>query len=163
MDIREKKINSETIFDGKVVKLVRDEVLCPNGKTSYREIIRHNGGAGVLCVTPDNKVLLIKQFRYAYDEIIYEIPAGKLEKDEDPKLAAIRELEEETGMKASSVELLNVLYPTCGYSAEKIYIYLAQDCVKTHTNLDEDEFIIEEYIDFDKALEMVNDYNHNYY
>jgi ADP-ribose pyrophosphatase len=157
MDIREKKINSETIFAGKVVKLVKDEVLCPNGKTSYREIIRHNGGAGVLCITPDNKVLLIKQFRYAYDEIMYEIPAGKLEPNEDPKLAAIRELEEETGMKASNVELLNVMYPTCGYSAEKIYIYLATDCVRTKTNLDEDEFIIEEYIDFDKALEMVND------
>ncbi len=157
MDFKERKINSETIYDGKVVKLVKDEVLCPNGNKSYREIVRHNGGAGVLCITPDNKVLLIKQFRYAYDEMLYEIPAGKLEAGEDPKLAAIRELEEETGMKASNVELLTEMYPTCGYSAERIYIYLALDCIKTQTNLDEDEFIIEEYIDFDKALDMVND------
>ena len=80
MDMQEKKISGETIFAGKVVRIEKDKVLCPNGKESYREIVRHNGGAAILCITPDNKVLLERQYRYAYDEVIYEIPAGKLEK-----------------------------------------------------------------------------------
>ena len=131
--------------------------MCPNGKESYREIIRHDGGAGVLCVTNDDKVILIKQFRYAYDEVMYEIPAGKLEKGEDPKAAALREFEEETGNKAKDIELLSVLYPTVGYCAEKIYIYLVKDFDVTETNFDEHEVIVTEFVDFEKALKMVLD------
>ena len=156
MDMREKKIDGEVIFDGVVVKLEKDRVLCPNGNTSYREVVRHNGGAAVLCVTPNDEIILEKQFRYAYDEVLYEIPAGKLEKGEDPYEAALRELEEETGKKASKLELLNILYPTCGYSSEKIYVYLATDYVETNTSLDEDEVIEIEYVPFEKAIEMVN-------
>lgn len=157
MDMREKKIDGELIFAGKVVRVERDKVLCPNGNTSYREVIRHNGGAAVLCITPNNEIVLERQFRYAYDEVLYEIPAGKLELGEDPYEAALRELEEETGNKASKLELLNVIYPTCGYSAEKIYIYLATDYVETKTSLDEDEVIDIELVSLDKALEMIID------
>jgi ADP-ribose pyrophosphatase len=156
MEMREKKISGEVIFDGKILKVERDKVLCPNGNTSFREVIRHNGGAGILCITPNDEVLLIKQFRYAYDEVIYEIPAGKLEKDEDPYEAALREFEEETGNKASKLELLSVIYPTCGYSAEKIYLYLATDYIQTKVSLDEDEIIITELIPLDKVLEMID-------
>ena len=69
MDMREKKLNGKVIFDGKVVKVELDEVLCPNGNKSFREVVRHHGGAAILCVTPDDKILLEKQFRYAYDEL----------------------------------------------------------------------------------------------
>ena len=157
MDMREKKIDGEVLFNGVVVKLEKDKVLCPNGNTSYREVIRHNGGAAILCVTPDEHIILEKQFRYAYDEVLYEIPAGKLEKDEDPYEAALRELEEETGKKASKLELLSVIYPTCGYSSEKIYLYLATDYVETQTSFDEDEVIVSELVPLSKALEMIND------
>lgn len=157
MDMREKKIDGEVMFDGKIVRVERDRVLCPNGNVSYREVIRHNGGAAVLCVTPNDEIILEKQFRYAYDDVLYEIPAGKLEKDEDPYEAALRELEEETGNKASKLELLNIIYPTCGYSSEKIYIYLATDYIKTETSLDEDEVIDLELVPIDKALEMIID------
>lgn len=153
--MREIKISSELIFDGKILKVVKDKVLCPNGKESFREIIRHNGGAGILCVTPNDEVLLIKQFRYAYDEVIYEIPAGKLEEDEDPYEAALREFEEETGNKAKELIPLGHIYPTCGYSAEKIYLYLALDFKKTQANLDEDEVILVEYIPLKKVKEMI--------
>lgn len=153
--MREIKISSELIFDGKILKVVKDKVLCPNGKESFREIIRHNGGAGILCVTPNDEVLLIKQFRYAYDEVIYEIPAGKLEEDEDPYEAALREFEEETGNKAKELIPLGHIYPTCGYSAEKIYLYLALDFKKTQAHLDEDEVILVEYIPLKKVKEMI--------
>ena len=155
MEMREKRIDGVTIFDGKVVKLVKDKVLCPNGKESYREIIRHPGGAGILCVTKDEKVLLIKQFRYAYDEVIYEIPAGKLEENEDPYFAALREFEEETDNKAKELISLGHIYPTCGYSAEKIYLYLALDVTPCERHLDEDEVIEIEYIPLNKVKEMI--------
>ena len=133
----EKKISGEVIYDGYIVKLEKDKVLCPNNNEAYREIVRHNGGAAVLCVTKDNKIVLVKQFRYAFNEILYEIPAGKLEKGEMPQASALRELEEEAGYKALSSEHLITIYPTVGYCSEKIYVYLVTDYEITETNLDE--------------------------
>ncbi len=145
MDMREKKIDGKVIFEGHVIKVEFDDVLCPNGNKSKREIVRHNGGAAILCVTDDNKILLERQYRYAYDEVIYEIPAGKLEKGENPYSAAMRELEEETGYKADELVHLTDIYPTCGYSSEVIHLYLAENTKKTHTHFDDDE-IIETYL-----------------
>ena len=155
MNTIEKKISGEVIYDGKVVRLEKDVVLCPNNNEAYREIVRHNGGAAVLCVTNDNKVILVKQFRYAYNEFLYEIPAGKLELNEDPLVAAEREFEEETGNKAQNIEFLNVIYPTCGYCDEKIYLYLVTDFKQTKTNLDEDEFVETYYIDLKDVYKMI--------
>ena len=157
MDMREKKIDGDVIYDGKIIKVIKDKVLCPNGKEAYREVVRHNGGAGILCITKDNKVLLERQFRYPYDEVIYEIPAGKLEAGEEPYSAALREFEEETGNKAEYLEHLIDIYPTCGYSSEVIYLYLAKDYVTTKTNLDEDEIIETEYIPLDLVMKMIGE------
>lgn len=157
MNMKEKKIDGTIIYDGKIIKVEKDKVLCPNGKEAFREVVRHNGGAGILCVTEDNKILLERQFRYPYDEVIYEIPAGKLEKNEDPYQAALREFEEETGNKASSLEHLIDIYPTCGYSSEIIHLYLAKNFIKTETNFDEDEVIETEFIPLDDVLKMIND------
>ena len=153
--MKEKRLDSNLIYDGKIIKVEKDTVLCPNGKKASREVVRHNGGAGILCVTSDNKVLLERQFRYPYDEIIYEIPAGKLEKGEDPYQAALRELEEETGNKAEELIYLSDIYPTCGYSSEIIYLYLSKNYVKTKTNFDEDEIIESEFIPLDEVKEMI--------
>ncbi|MGM9970548.1 MAG: NUDIX hydrolase [Anaeroplasma sp.] len=155
MEMKEKKLSSDLIFEGKVVKIVKDKVMCPNGRESIREIVRHNGGAGVLCITNDNKILLIKQYRYAYDEIIYEIPAGKLEEGENPYNAAMRELEEETGNKASELIPLGSIYPTCGYSSEIIYLYLATNCEHTRQHFDDDEFIEVFYFTIDEVKKMI--------
>lgn len=155
MDMKEKRISGETIFEGHVVKLIKDKVLCPNGMESYREIVRHNGGAAILCINDKNEVLLIRQFRYAYDEVMYEIPAGKLEYNENPYDAAMREFEEETGNKADHLESLGVIYPTCGYSSEKIYLYLALNYQKSHTHFDEDEIIESSFIPLAKVKEMI--------
>ena len=157
MDMREKKISGEVIFDGKVVKLEKDKVLCPNGNESIREIVRHPGGAAILAITDNNEVILERQFRYSYDEVIYEIPAGKLEKGEDPYFAALREFEEETGNKTDRLESLGECYPTCGYSSEIIYLYLANNFCKTHTHFDDDEIIELECIPLDEVIKMIED------
>ena len=157
MDFEEKKIKGEVVFYGKIMTITRDVVLCPNGKEAYREILHHNGGAGVLCLNEKNEVLLVRQFRYAYGEVLYEIPAGKLELNEDPYEAAIRELEEETANKASSLEYLGVIYPSCGYTNEKIYLYLARNTKITETHFDEDEFIETKFYPFNDVLKMISD------
>ena len=151
----EKKINGEVLYDGYVVRLEKDKVLCPNNNEAYREIVRHSGGAAVLCVTKENKIVLVKQFRYAFNEILLEIPAGKLEKGEMPQASALRELEEEAGYKALSSEHLITIYPTVGYCSEKIYIYVVTDYVVTETNLDENEFVEVVEVTFEEAVNMI--------
>ena len=156
MDKKEKTLSSTTIYKGKILSLRKDEVLCPNGNKSYREIVDHHGGAGILAFI-DNKVILIKQYRYAYDEILYEIPAGKLEKDEDPLNAAQRELLEETGYYSSNIKHLGDIYPTCGYSNEIIHIYLAKDLKKQERHLDDDEFIDVYYFDIEEVKSLIKE------
>lgn len=151
----EKFIKRKIIYNGKILRLEKDEVECENGKLAYREIVRHNGGAAILCITEAQKVLLIKQYRYAYDETLYEIPAGKLETNEDPLEAAQREFEEETGNQALDISYLTTIYPTCGYSNEKIYLYLVTQFKKTKPHLDEDEVIEPIWINFNEVLSMI--------
>ena len=151
----EKKISGEVLYDGYIVKLERDKVLCPNNNEAYREIVRHSGGAAVLCVTKENKIVLVKQFRYAFNEIMYEIPAGKLEQGEMPQASALRELEEEAGYKAISSEHLITIYPTVGYWSEKIYVYLVTDYEITQTNLDENEFVEVVEVTIEEAVNMI--------
>lgn len=155
MEKKEKTLKKNLIYSGKILSLYSDDVICPNGNVSKREIVRHNGGVCVLAIV-DDCVILEKQYRYAYDEILYELPAGKLEKDENPYDAGLRELEEETGYKAIELIDYGVMYPTCGYSNEKIYLYVAKDIIKTKRHLDEDEVIDLEYIKIDKVIEMIN-------
>lgn len=118
-------------------------------------MVRHNGGAAILCLNAQEEVLLIRQFRYPYNEILLEIPAGKLEKNEDPYTAAVRELEEETGNRAAGLEYLGKIYPTCGYSSEIIYLYLAKDYVFTETSFDEDECIEACFVPLSRVKEMI--------
>lgn len=155
MDMREVKKDGKVIYDGKIFKIELDTVICPNKREAKREIVRHHGGACILAVNDKEEILLIKQFRYAYDEVIYEIPAGKLEENEEPYAAALRELEEETGYKANKLDYLGVIYPTVGYCSEKIYIYQASEFIKTQTNFDEDEVIEAEFVPLKKVLEMI--------
>ncbi len=141
LNLEEKLINSEYIYKGKILNLRKDSILLPNGKTSTREIIEHNGAAAILAINNNNEVLLVKQYRCPFKEILTEIPAGKLEKGENPKLAALRELEEETGYKANSIKLLLECYPSPGAFCEKLYIYLATNLEQTEQHLDSDEFL----------------------
>ena len=154
MALREKTVSKNYIYKGKILSLRVDDAMLPGGEPCKREIVEHSGGACVLYVENEN-ILFVKQYRYAYGEEIYEIPAGKLEKGEEPYRTALRELEEETGIKANRAELLFTVYPTPGYTNEKIYIYRAYDGVKTEQSLDEGEFLDVEWIPLDKAKAML--------
>ena len=145
MDLTERTVRKNYVYKGRIVNLRCDDAALPDGKPCKREMIEHPGGASVLCVV-DGKIALVRQFRYAYGEAIYEIPAGKLDKDEDPMLAAGRELGEETGLVAGRLELMFVLYPTPGYTDEVIHIYLATEGRFVGEHLDEGEFLNCSYI-----------------
>lgn len=155
MELFEKQKKSQIIYDGKILTLKKDEVELPNGTTSFREIVCHSGGSAILCVK-DNKVLLVKQFRYAYNSCIWEIPAGKLNVGEDPKETARRELEEECGIIADKLELISTVYPSPGYTDEIIRLYRAHNLRQGKINFDEDENLISKWFDVDKALEMLD-------
>lgn len=155
MDFEEKTINKNYIFKGKILNLRRDDVLLPNGKTAIREMVEHSGGSAILCER-DNKILLVKQFRYPYNQELYELPAGKLNPGEDPSVTAIRELEEEGGVRAERVVKMFDVYPTPAYTDEIIRIYRAEGITDTAIHLDEDEFLAGEWIEKDKLKSMIN-------
>ena len=140
MNNEEKKLSSESIYEGRVIKVSKDTVLCPNGNTSIREIVHHRGGVAILFKLND-KFVLEKQYRYAFNEEIIEIPAGKLEEGEIPLPAAEREMLEETGYRPLEMVYLGDMYPTVGYSKEVIHIYYCDKAKKEERHLDNDECI----------------------
>lgn len=155
MKLEEKKLSSEEIFDGVAIHLFRDEILLPNGNKGVREVIRHPGAVCVVPVTDDGNVIFVNQFRYAFNKVTLEVPAGKLEKGEDPLEAAMRELSEETGLSAKNVVYLGELYTTPALIDEVIHMYLATDLVKGEQHLDEDEFINTLEMPLSEAVEKV--------
>ena len=155
MELFEKKITSKQIFDGFVVKLFVDEVELPDGKTARREIIRHPGAVCVIPVTDEGEVIMVRQFRYAFDKVLLEVPAGKLEKGEDPLSAALRELEEESGVVAANVEYMGELYTTVAILDEKIHMYLATGLTYKNAHPDDGEFLEVEKIPLSTLVDMV--------
>ncbi|MGB9779423.1 NUDIX hydrolase [Caldanaerobacter sp.] len=141
MDVKEETVSSKRIFEGKIINLRVDEVKLPNGKVTTREVVEHPGGVSIVAVTNEGKLLLVKQYRKPAEEILLEIPAGKLEKGEDPKECAKRELSEETGYEAGYLKHLLTFYTTPGFSNEKMYLYFAKDLKKVKVHPDEDEFL----------------------
>ena len=157
MQHTEIKLNSKEIFKGNVFRVTMDQVELENGMTSFREVVHHNGGACILPLTDDDKVLMVRQYRYALKEELWELPAGKLEKDEDPFEAAKRELEEECGLTADNFIDLGVVYATVGYDSEKIYLWAATGLHSTAQHLDAGEFLDVVKMPFDEALGLVMD------
>lgn len=151
----ETTLNSKEIFNGHVIRVTLDQVALEDGTTSMREIVHHHGGACVLAVTAEEEIYLVRQYRYALGEELWELPAGKLEAGEDPRAAAIRELGEECGVTADSVTDLGVLYPTVGYDSEKIYLYAATGLHATAQHLDAGEFLDVVKLPFAKVLDMI--------
>lgn len=129
------------IFNGRIITVHEDTVTLENGMTASREVVDHPGGVAVVGLTEDNEILMVRQFRYPYKETIYEIPAGKLEKGEDPMEAGKREFLEECGATASVFEPLGEIYPTPGYCNEIIRIFYAEGLDFGEQSLDDDEFL----------------------
>lgn len=141
MNLKEKKINSKKIYDGVIMSVHVDEVELPNKEKSTREYSKHGKACCVVAKLENGKFLLEKQFRYPLNEVIYEFPAGKCDKDEDTKIAALRELKEETGYSAQNIIFLGNVIPACAYSDEILYIYYCDKLVKGDTHLDANEFL----------------------
>ena len=141
-NLREDRVSPQEIFDGAIVHLYKDTVTLPNGKPAFREVIRHIGAVAVVPVTDDGKVIVERQFRYPLNQVITEIPAGKLDSFTEDRLAAAkRELEEETGYTADTWQELGDFHPTAAYCDEKITLYLATGLHQGDRHLDEDEFL----------------------
>ncbi len=155
MEFTEKTIKSELIFDGRVVKLYKDKIELSTGQESFREVVKHSGGVVILAKKED-KIILVKQFRYPMKEVLYELPAGKLEIGEDPFEAAKRELEEETGYCANKWTDLGYVYTSPGYSDEKLYLYKAEDLEFNHCHPDEGEIIQAFEYKYDDVLKMID-------
>lgn len=151
----EKTLTSEVLFEGRVITLTKDIALLENGKTAEREVVHHHGGACILPYFEDGTICMVRQFRYAMQQELWELPAGKLEKGEDPFEAAKRELGEECGLTADNYISLGQFFPTVGYDTEVIYTWVATGLHKTQMHLDADEFLTPDRVPLDKAYEMV--------
>ena len=155
-EMREIRTGREEIWQSRFFTVTKDTVLLPSGRTSTREVAWKRGAVAVIPVTDDGKIICVEQFRYPYDRVILEIPAGKMDEGEtDPLVTAKRELTEECGLTADNFIDLGEMYPTVGYCSEIIYIWAATGLHEAPMNLDEGEFLTPERIPLQKAYEMV--------
>lgn len=138
-----KVIKKEKIFEGVVFDIQVDKIIYDSGNESVREVVVHNGGAVVLPVTAEGKLILVKQFRYPFQKFLIEAPAGKLEKGEDPYECASRELTEETGYTSATITKLGEIYTTPGFCDEILHLYLAEDLTAGDHNREEGEYGME--------------------
>ena len=152
LDLTEKMLRREDKFQGKIVSVHVDEVLLPNGNTSFREVVDHVDGVTVLPLDHDNCVLTVTQYRYVFGKTLLELPAGKLDPGEDPEIGALRELKEETGAVPGKFELLGRIIPAPGCYGETLHLYLARDLRMEEQHLDPDEFLNVERIPFDEMV-----------
>lgn len=157
MDMIETTVSSEYKFKGKILNLRLDKVSLPDGSITSREIIEHNGGVGVLAIDDDGCIQLVRQYRHPHTEVMYEIPAGKLEAGEDPLECGKRELYEETGCTAENWHSLGEIYPTPAYCGETIHIFLATGISRGESHLDDGELLCSHSVNFEQALKMVLD------
>ena len=155
-ELREIPFEKEIIYEGMILHVEKWKVTCPNGHEAPREIVVHKGAAAVVPVYEDGTTLLVRQHRVSVDRVTLEIPAGKLDSaDEDPLECAVRELREETGLKAERMTLLTSMLTTPGFCTEKIGIYLAQGLTEGDMHLDEDEFLGVVRMPLDEAIAMI--------
>lgn len=150
----ENTVSSELIYTGKTVSLRVDTVEVPNKGYQKREIVEHNGVVAIIAITDEGKLILVKQYRKSIEDVVLEIPAGKLELNENPKECAAREFTQKTGYTAENFKLIHKFYPSVGFSDQLMFIYLAKKLKKCEDKRDDQQLIVEE-IDFDEVYNMV--------
>lgn len=155
MDFEEKTMKSEKIYEGKIINLRIDTVELPDKKYSKREIVEHPGSVGIIPITDDGHIILVKQFRKPVEKSLLEIPAGKIEINEEPKETAFRELCEETGFVASELEYLFEFYTSPGFSNEKMYLFVAKELVEGEAKPDGDEYIDVLKVKIEDSIKMI--------
>ena len=155
MRFYEKQIETQTVYRGLIVNVRSDLAEIQNGKKVPREVVEHTGGVGIVPITSDNKVLMVRQYRYPMEEELLEIPAGKLGDDEAPLDCAIRELSEETGCTAGKIVDMGAIYPSPGFCKETLFLYLALDLHFGEMHLDEDELLSVEPVAIDELMKII--------
>ena len=154
--MKERKLSSEMKFDGKLIKVTYD-IADVNGKEAWREVVHHPGASAIVAIDEDNRIIMEKQFRYALNDYLLEIPAGKLDAGEDPLVCAKRELEEETGIIASEWISLGTIATSPGFCNEVIHLYVAKGLSKGEIHWDEDEYVEVERYTFDELLQRIKE------
>ncbi len=154
MKLKEKTLSNQLKFHGRIVSVYHDDIELPDGRHSLREVVTHPGGVCVAAMDEQGYLLVVEQFRYAFKQEILEFPAGKLEPNEDPLQAALRELEEETGYVAQKLIPLGQLYPSVGYLTEVIHLYFAPVSRFVKQKLDPQEFLNVHHYPFSTLLDM---------
>lgn len=157
--LEEKTLHSKEIFSGKIITVELQDVELPNGKQAKREIVKHPGAVAVIALTNENRIVMVEQYRKALEKIIVEIPAGKLEKGEEPASCARRELEEETGYVCESLEPLLSFYTSPGFADEIVHVFLAKGLTKKENPaaMDEDEFVNLKELTLEEAIQYVKE------
>lgn len=155
----EKTIHSNRLYEGKIINLKVDDVSLPNGNTSKRELIEHPGAVAIIAITPENKLILVEQYRKALERSLVEIPAGKLEPGEAPEYTAMRELEEETGYTAEKFIKIQTFATSPGFADEVVHLFAAEGLSKATNGavLDDDEFVELMEVTIEEAEKMVVD------
>ena len=153
-DLTEKTLDSREVYNGRIIRVRRDEVLLPGGGHGVREVVDHPGGVGILALDDKGQVALVRQYRYAVGEHLWEIPAGKREKGEEPRITARRELHEEVGADAERWTGLGMLIASPGCYAEVLYLYLAEGLTFGAQHLDKDEFLQVQFVPFAEVVEQ---------
>lgn len=153
--LNETTLDSQLIFEGRVIRVEKDTVQLEDNSQAFREVVRHPGGVCILALTDKEEILLVKQFRYPHHTVTTELPAGKLEYGENPETCGKRELLEECGCTADSFTYLGNLFPTPAYCGEVIHMYLAKDLHFGDQSLDSDEFLDVEKMPFEEAVSKV--------
>ena len=148
-------IESKNVFNGKIINVNVDTISLPDGNVAKREVVIRGDATAVVPIDENGNVILVEQYRHPAGDMVLEIPAGMLEEGEDPKICAIRELEEETSLIAKDLIHITTMYPTVGFCTEKLHIYLAKNLSQGSFNFDADEFIEVKKLPLEEAINMI--------
>lgn len=155
MSLLQKTMKSEKVYEGKILNLRIDTVELPNKKYSKREIVEHSGAVAIVPIIDKDKLILIKQYRKAVEDYLYEIPAGRIEINEEPRETAIRELIEEIGYRPKKLTYLSEFYPSPGYTNEKIQLFLGEALIAEAPDTETEELIEVHEFTFDQVIKMI--------
>lgn len=153
LDLTEKTLDSKEIYRGRIIRVKKDRVMLPNGHDGVREVVEHPGGVAILAVDGTGRIALVRQYRYAMGEHLWEIPAGKREAGEEPFATAQRELREEIGATAEKWTDLGQIIASPGCYDERLFLYMAEELTFSEQKLDEDEFLEACFVPFEEAVE----------